>query len=199
MSSADTPPDDGPNGDPSRHLSLAELDRGLGSLPAAPSDQGRVVVMVARREGGVRATPQSAELTAAGGMPGDAWSRKTPEKVEAQLAVIEGRVAQLIANGQPLSLSGDNLVLDLDLSADNLPVGSRLAAGKLLLEVTPKPHNGCRKFRARFGADALRFVARPETRHLNLRGIYLRVIEAGTLRVGDTLCVVSRPDPRTSS
>ena len=102
-------------------------------------------------------------------------------------------VAELIANGQPLTLFGDNLFLELDLSAANLPPGSRLRAGTATLEVTPEPHDGCRKFRERFGDAALRLVSRRDLRHLNLRGVYLQVVEAGEIAVGDPVQVLSRP------
>jgi MOSC domain-containing protein YiiM len=52
------------------------------------------------------------------------------------------------------------------------------------------PHDGCRKFRARFGADALRLVARRETRGRNLRGIHLKVVEDGDVCVGDEIQVL---------
>ena len=60
-----------------------------------------------------------------------------------------------------------------------------------LVEVTPKPHNGCRKFKQRFGQDALEFVNRPSTRDQNLRGIYWKVVEAGEVSVGAAIQVVS--------
>ena len=103
-------------------------------------------------------------------------------------------VAEMIANGQPLTVFGDNLFLALDLSVENLPTGTRLRLGRALLEVTAKPHNGCRKFAARFGHDALRLVSNPELRRRNLRGIYMCVVEAGEVAVGDAVAVVSRPD-----
>jgi MOSC domain-containing protein YiiM len=102
-------------------------------------------------------------------------------------------VARLIANGQPLELFGDNLFLELDLTAANLPVGSRLRIGGAIVEVTPKAHNGCRKFQARFGAEALRFVVEASLRPRNLRGIYMRVLEPGVVSVGDPVDVLSRP------
>ena len=68
-----------------------------------------------------------------------------------------------------------------------LPPGTRLAMGDLVLEITEKDHTGCSKFAARFGKDALKFVNSPEGARLNLRGIYARIIKGGIARVGDTL------------
>lgn len=179
-------------GDPATFRALDALCARLGAAAPPPTDRGRVTLLVTRVDGGRRETPSQVVLTATAGMPGDAWLRKTPDAPEAQLAVMQDAVAVLIANGQPLLLFGDNLFLDLDLSAANLPIGSRLRAGACVLEVTPKPHNGCSKFSGRFGPDALRFVAHPERRHLNLRGIYLRVVEDGAVAVGDPVEVLSR-------
>ena len=179
-------------GDPARFLPLAVLGERLAALSAAPRDLGRVAALVTRGPGGRRELLARAVLTVAGGMPGDAWTRKEPVLAEAQLAVMQRDVAVLIANGQPLGLFGDNIFLDLDLAASNLPIGTRLRAGNAVLEVTPKAHNGCRKFKSRFGDDALRFVSHPERRHLNLRGIYLQVVEDGEVGVGDVVEVIAR-------
>jgi ribosomal protein S18 acetylase RimI-like enzyme len=80
----------------------------------------------------------------------------------------------------------------LDISAANLPPGSRVRIGNAVLEVTPLAHNGCKKFRARFGDDALRFVSKTELRPRNLRGIHVRVIEGGEVGVGDQVEVILR-------
>ena len=185
--------DSASGGDPASFLALDELCARLERATPAPRDTGRVMLLVTRvAAGGAREQPPRVVLTAAAGMPGDGWLRKSPDAPEAQLAVMQHAVATLIANGQPLALFGDNLFCDLDLSAANLASGSRLRAGAVLLEVTPKAHNGCHKFHGRFGADALRFVAHPPRRHLNLRGIYLRVVEDGAVAVGDAVEVVSR-------
>jgi MOSC domain-containing protein YiiM len=106
---------------------------------------------------------------------------------------METDVAELIANGQPLALFGDCIILDLDLSSGNLPSSSRVRLGSAVLEVTPTPHNGCRKFRARFGDGALRFVSTKELRHRNLRGIYMRVVQGGEVNMGDPADVIFRP------
>jgi len=180
-------------GDRDRFLAFEQLRRAHDALPAAPAHQGRVALIVRRRERGRRELPERLELTPEAGVPGDAWSARSQPDPAGQIAVMQIDVARLIANGQPLALFGDNLFLELDLSRANLPPGSRVRLGNATLEVTPKPHDGCRKFRARFGADALRFVAEPERRHRNLRGIYMRVHEAGEVCVGDFVSVIARP------
>jgi MOSC domain-containing protein YiiM len=182
-------------GDPSRHRPLDELEQALHALPPAPADRGRVALVVRKTEGGRRETPARVLLTPKDGIPGDAWGRAQHPKPDAQLTVMQIDVAEMLANGQPLVLFGDNLIFELNLSAASLPIGSRVRAGGALLEVTPLPHNGCNKFRTRFGDAALRLASRPELRHLNLRGIYMRVVESGEMGPGDLVKVVSRPAP----
>ena len=179
-------------GDPDRFLTLEQLDAGLRALPEQPRDRGRVTLIVRRADGGARELLERVRLTPDDGIPGDAWNRKEGATLESQVTVMQTDVASLIANGQPLALFGDNLFLDLDLSAANIGPGARLRIGEALLEVTPKWHKGCAKFSGRFGRDALRFVLRPEARPLALRGIYVRVLVAGEAGPGDAVEVVSR-------
>jgi MOSC domain-containing protein YiiM len=179
-------------GEEARFLALGDLERRLEALPASPTQMGAIALLVRSGPGGVRETPDRVWVTPEGGVPGHAWARAQEPDPDAQLAVMQADVAGLIANGQPLPLFGDNLFLDLDLSTANLPPGSRVRAGAAILEVTPVPHNGCRKFRSRFGEAALRFVSRRDLRPRNLRGIYMRVIEAGEIGPGDSVEVLSR-------
>lgn len=178
-------------GDPTRFRELEGLVRALEAMAPAPRDKGRIELIVVRGHEGLRSTPGLIRASAGAGMTGDAWSRKRG-KADTQITVMEANVASLIANGQPFTLFGDNLFVDLDLSVGNLPPGSRVRAGEAVLEVTSMPHNGCKKFQARFGTEALRFVSFQETRHRNLRGIHMRVVEAGDLRPGDSIDVLTR-------
>jgi MOSC domain-containing protein YiiM len=175
---------------------LADLEADLRALPNAPRDVGRVALIVRRPSVGVRETPGRVHLSAEEGVPGDDWSRRPPHEPDAQLAVMRRDVAELIASGRSLALFGDNLLVDMDLSEANLPTGSRLRVGQALVEVTAKPHNGCLKFKERFGLDALRLVSAVPTRDQNLRGIYWRVLEDGQVAVGDEVRVIERTRPR---
>jgi len=180
-----------PRGDAPRHLGSAALADGLASLKTPPGDTGRLDHVIARGEDGVRIEPRSARLTAERSLPGDRWTEASCKYgLDGQLTMMRTDVGELVANGQPLSLFGDNLLVDLDLSADNLPTGTRLRIGGCELVVTPAPHNGCKKYRARFGLDALKIIGHKSRRGTRLRGIYVRVVEAGEVTVGDAIVVV---------
>ena len=176
-------------GDTAQHLRSEELAVGLERL-WMPSDVGSVELVVARAEGG-RETPERLMATEHEGIPGDAWERG-PRSPDDQISLMRVDVARLFANGQPLSLFGDNLLVSLDLSGSNLPAGSRLAAGEAVLEVTPKPHTGCAKLAQRVGVDAVRVMADPRWREHRLRGLYAKVVLAGKIGRGDAIRVLSR-------
>jgi MOSC domain-containing protein YiiM len=54
-----------------------------------------------------------------------------------------------------------------------------------VIEVSAQPHTGCAKFIARFGLDAQKFVNSPEGKRLHLRGINTKVVQQGSIHVGD--------------
>lgn len=180
-------------GNPAHFRALEDLERTLEAHPPAPADQGRVHLVVMKGQDGQRETPERVLLSPPAEYAGDGDHAQEDSDGETQLTVMQFDVAGLIANGQPLPLFGDNLFLDLDLSTENLPAGSRVRVGGAILQVTPVPHNGCRKFRGRFGDNALQFVSKKELRHRNLRGIYMRVLEGGEVGPGDPVEVLSRP------
>jgi len=171
----------------------ADLERGLRELPPPPTEAGTVALVVARPAVDQRLTPDSGVLTPEGGVEGDRWAKKPRPNPKSQVTVMRADVARLFADGQPLSLFGDNLLVELDLSEANLPAGTRLQVGTALCEVTPEPHTGCGKFAARFGQDARDLTFAEEFRSHRLRGIHLRVVEAGEVRPGDAVRVLSRP------
>ncbi len=171
-----------------------ELERLLLAQRPAPRGRGRVDLLVVRSEPGLHLTPERAELTPERGMVGDRWSQALPavREVGRQLTLMMTHVAELVCDGQPLDLPGDNLLVSLDLGEHALPVGTRLRAGTALLEVSDKPHTGCKKFVARFGAAAMEWVNDEPGRARRLRGLNCLVIEPGQVAVGDPIAVASR-------
>lgn len=175
------------------HLTAPRLDDGLDHIRSSPTDIGRVELIVRRPAVDEREVLDEGMLDLAEGLVGDTWrvrgSSRTPDgsaHPEMQLNVINARLSSLVAvDPERRALAGDQLHLDLDLSEANLPPGTRLALGSAVIEVTGIPHSGCAKFRARFGADALRFVNSPTGRSLRLRGLNAKVVVAGSVRQGD--------------
>ncbi len=182
----------GPVGDAACHLSWAELSGAWRGMTYEPEEAGELVLICRRLADGRRETPDEVMLSSEEGVPGDGWARRPPRDPQAQLAVIHYAVARLLANGQPVTHSGDNLYVRLNISAENLPTGSRLQLGDAQVTVSPKPHNGCAKFHDRFGADALRFVQAAATRDQNLRGIYWVVSKPGRVWAGAPITLISR-------
>jgi hypothetical protein len=174
-----------------RHLELATLQAGLANVRRSPRDGGRVELIVKRPADDQRAVLTEAELSTDAGLVGDKWSvpaGSTAPNPEAQLTLMNARVAALVAGcADHGGLAGDQLYVDLDLSYENLPPGTRLSMGSAVIEVTAEPHTGCGKFARRFGVDALKFVNSKDGRELNLRGINAKVIAGGIVRPGDTI------------
>lgn len=175
-----------------KHLSMQELENGLGNIRLAPSDDGQLVLIVRRSEPDKRETLLQAELNGVEGVAGDNWSRRSgtimPGNLpnpNTQLTLMNSRAVALVAQSEERwPLAGDQLYVDMDLSIENLPAGTRLSIGQAIIEVSALPHTGCEKFKQRFGLDALKFVNSPEGKSLRLRGLNAKVIMPGTIQVG---------------
>jgi hypothetical protein len=176
-----------------KHLTMAELEAGLDEIRRAPRDEGVLHLIVRRPEIEEREILEEAELHLQEGLIGDSWIRRASSKTvdgsphpDMQINVMNARVTALVAQEKSRwHLAGDQLYLDMDLSEENLPAGTQLAIGSAVIEVTPPPHTGCMKFVSRFGLDAMKFVNSPVGRQLHLRGINAKVVQPGTIRVGN--------------
>ena len=170
-----------------RHRPLVELEAGLASLMQAPREAGVLELIVRRPRSDEREVLDAAELDPARGLVGDRWAAGSALPLN-QLTIMSSRVIALLAPERWFwPLAGDQLYADFDLSADNVPPGTRLRIGTAVVEASPEPHTGCKKFRARYGLDALRFIGARERQHLQLRGINAIIVTAGQARVGDPI------------
>ena len=183
------------------YLTVEELEAELGTILQSPRDVGSLVRIVRRPQVDGREILEEGHLDAGEGLIGDSWksrpSSRTPDRSaspDAQITIMNARVIDLLAQDKERwQLAGDQLFVDLDLSIENLPPGTRLALGSAVLEVSAQPHTGCSKFAARFGADALKFVNSPQGRELRLRGLNARIVQPGVVRVGDVAKKLASP------
>ncbi|MFB9236930.1 MOSC domain-containing protein [Plantactinospora siamensis] len=180
-----------------RHRTLDEIMAGLPLVRCSPRGVGTLELAVRRPAVDAREVLARAELDPDAGLVGDTWRQRSSSRTadrsphpDMQLNVINSRFIELIAgpDRDAWALAGDQLYLDLDLSVDALPAGSRLAIGdRAVIEVTDQPHTGCAKFAARFGRDAHKLVWTDEAKRLRLRGLNARVIVGATITPGDTV------------
>ena len=174
-------------------------DRWLAEVLASPADHGRLELIVRRPAVDEREVLTAGELSPEVGLVGDNWlargSRSTADGraiADAQLNIMNSRCARLVAGGdERMPLAGDQLFVDLDLSPQNLPAGTRLAIGTAVIEVTAQPHTGCAKFTRRFGLAVHRWVNGKVGKQHRLRGICARVVVAGTISAGDEVVKVA--------
>ncbi|MCY7303236.1 MAG: MOSC domain-containing protein [Thermoleophilia bacterium] len=177
------------------HRTAEEFTAALDEIRQAPAAVGTVELIVRRPAEDEREVLDECMLDLEVGLVGDAWlargSKAMPDgsaNPDAQLTLMNARAAEVITGTRDRwPLAGDQLYVDLDLSVENLPAGTQVAVGEAVVEVTPEPHTGCAKFSARFGTEALKFVNKSPGRELRLRGVNARVVQPGTVRVGDAI------------
>jgi hypothetical protein len=183
------------------HRSADELVAHLPVLDDAPRDVGTVRAVMARPAPGLREVLEVGRLDLVEGLVGDTWqergSRRTPDgsaHPDMQLNLMSHRLVEFLAQDpEREALAGDQMFVDLDLSHDNLPAWSELHIGGpegAVIVVTDQPHNGCGKFIARYGKDALAFVNGTEGKPRRLRGLCAKVVRPGPVRPGDEVVVV---------
>ncbi len=175
-----------PSIDPSRHLDQASVDQFVAAHHTL-TYSNTVGYLVTRNIDGSRKVFTEVQLDREMGVVPDRWYLDPNRAIDEQIATMNHQVAEYFANGQSLTLYGDALLLDVDMREENLPIGATLHIGQCILQVTPEPHTACAKFRDRFGTPA--FVACARNKHLNLRGVYLRVLQGGVIHVGSAITV----------
>lgn len=170
-------------------------------LPQSPSGEGPVVLLVTRASAAdmpkgqdklstpMHMQPQAVSFTTEGGVAGDRW--KEGKEADSQISLTSLAVTKLIAGSKERwHLVGNNLIVDLDLSAEALPVGTRLRVGTGEIQISAMPHDPCDRYQARFGKAAHDWVADEKHASRHLRGRYARVTRSGEVAIGDLISIV---------
>ena len=162
-------------------------------MPSSPRGRGRIERLVVRKAGERKELPDRIVLDPVEGVVGDRWDPSAGKPLDTQVSLVNTRILDAMRGERAPELCGDNVHVDLDLSEAALPEGARLECGDVVLEVGTIPHTGCEKFVARYGARAMKRIARGDRMGRRARGVLCRVVSGGELAVGDEL-VVRPPD-----
>ena len=181
------------------HVAMSELEAGLAYIKESPKVEGTVELIVCRPNTNEREVLSEGELCVEKGLIGDNWFDRGYKKradgsahPDMQINIMNARVANVLAvTKERWPLAGDQFYVDFDLSKAHVPPGTRLAIGEAVLEVTEEPHLGCKKFKERYGKDAVLYVNSEEGKALNLRGINAKVVKPGAVKQGAVVKIVN--------
>lgn len=178
-------------------LSTDALEQGLPDVLASPLEQGQLKSIFVRPSANERLSLDKADLSQQTGIEGDRWVHDHWQQLpdgssdpDTQVSLMNSRILEQISGGstQAMGLAGDNLIVDFDLSEQNLPAGSQLKIGdSVVIEISKEPHTGCKKFVARYGKAAQQFVNSEVGKQHHLRGVLGKIIVPGQIQVGDTV------------
>lgn len=176
-------------------LSYADLTALEANIAASPKNNAPISQLCFRPTFGQRVFADHLELCPKRGVIGDRWAELgwlkradgSPDP-RVQIALINQRLLTAIwGGGTEPPHPADTIATDLDISQDNLPAGRRLRIGTALIEISDVPNDGCVKWKARYGSDAYIWAREEKYLHLRRRGAFARVIEAGTIKLSDTV------------
>ena len=178
------------------HITELELEQGLAEVLSSPSNTGRIEAIFVRPTENERKAVNSARLSCEGGIDGDRWANDSYYRTDdgapdprCQVSVMNARfLRQIAGDDEAMCLAGNNLIVDFDLSEESLPTGSLLRVGsEVVLEISDLPHTGCSKIASRYGNAARSFMNKKCRKLLNLRGRYAKIVQGGTIHIGDTI------------
>jgi len=174
-------------------LTVALLEDLYLALPPRPRAAAQVNALCVRPGPDLREERTSLDFHPERGAMGDRWEQKTwlylsdgrPDP-RVQIAVCNSAVLAMIQEATGVSHHpGDTVFTDLDLSAENLPAGSRIRIGAAILEISDVENDACAKFAKHYGANVLEWIRLPKNRSSRLRGLFAQVVAGGRVEVGD--------------
>ena len=176
------------------HVTTAECEVALDHILAAPTE-APVELLCHRADYGERDFRDHLNLTVAAGIEDERWMKKPWLRLEdgspdprIQVSILQKRVLDLCwRDRENVVFPGDTMIVDMDLSHVNLPVGTRLQAGSAVLEVSDKFNDACAKWKVRHGRESYDWINRPEHVTHRLRGVLCKIVQDGTVRLGDVL------------
>ena len=182
------------------HLSAfatrSECDAALPHILAAPKNDATIETLCFRPDYGQRTFPDRIQLSVARGIEGERWTKAPWLKLadgsgdpRIQVSILPKRIMDLCWRDRANTPHpGDTIVADIDVTENNMPVGTRLQIGTAVIEVSDKFNTACIKWKERYGEESLRWLNHRLYHPLRLRGILCSVVKDGEISTKDRIC-----------
>lgn len=159
---------------------------------AAPSDNVPVEVLCYRPWFGERVFSDKISLCPEDGVIGDRWKEHSWLKLangdpdpSNQVCILGRRVLDLIWCDRANTIyPGDTMIIDMNFSEDNLPSGSFIHIGGVVLQVSDVFNDACVKWKKRYGVESYEWLNRQDNRQYRLRGVFCTIIQGGDIQLG---------------
>jgi hypothetical protein len=186
--------------EPGEHLSAfatrSECDAALPHILDAPKNDATIETLCFRPDYGQRTFPDRIQLSVARGIEGERWTKAPWLKLadgsgdpRIQVSILPKRIMDLCWRDRANTPHpGDTIVADIDVTENNMPVGTRLQIGTAVIEVSDKFNTACIKWKERYGEESLRWLNHRPYRKLRLRGILCSVVKDGEISTKDRIC-----------
>ena len=173
----------------------ASLDAAIPHILSAPKDKAPIEMLCNRPDFRERNFTDRLNATVEGGIENCRFLKAPWLTLEdgsgdprIQVSILPRRTLDLVwSENDDAPHPGDTFIVDMDLTEENLPVGTRLQAGSAVLEVSDYWNNACTKWKVRYGSDALDWVREPANIPLRLRGILCKIVKDGVIENGAKL------------
>lgn len=172
---------------------IEELNARLPHICEAPRDVGEIHKLCFRPGFRKREFVDELTLSVTEGVIGDRWKEygwlKLPDGAadpRIQVCILSKRVLDCVwQEGDGVDYPGDTMIVDMEMSEANLPVGTQLQVGSAIIEVSDVFNNACTKWVARYGKQSRQWINLPENVPLRLRGILCRIVQDGDVKLSD--------------
>lgn len=173
----------------------AELDAALEHILAAPTEAAPISWICYRPDFGTRVFPDKLHLCPTEGVQGDRWAEHAWMRLpdgrpdpRIQVCIMGERVMDLVwKDRENTAYPGDTIIADMNFAEADLPAGSLLKIGTCVVEVSDVFNDACTKWKARYGAPSRSWLKRDEYVKLRLRGVFCRIVQAGTITKQDII------------
>ena len=168
-------------------IELEAWNKGLERVRKTPNYQGRIELIVCLGLNGHKQEVRYCEVDKEDGLRGDNLELGPTCDTSGYISLLNSRVMALFDDDRKRWKNTDNqFFVDLDLSSENVPAGTRLQMGTSIIEILHPQRLSEHMVYRNFGSEAAARVSTSLGEAFSW-GVYARVVRSGRISVGDAI------------